>query len=128
MGAALVGFAALSAVDVSPAWAALGAAILVGAPRLARGQERPRTILREPHLGFCLFVLALSVIVAGTARHGLADATYVGSLATLLWRRRLPAALRPTGREFHTLGLVATPIVLVATVIAMWRSWLVVGR
>ncbi|MCW2602373.1 MAG: transporter, partial [Pseudonocardiales bacterium] len=187
-GAALVGFAALSAAGLSPAWAALAAALLLGVPRLLRRQERPLTVVRELHLGFCLFVLALGVIVAAAAHHGLADAadrllpsgsglqallgialvaavlsnavnnipatlilvpllagspihllamlvgvnvgpnaTYAGSLATLLWRKRLPPELRPRAREFHALGAVATPVVLVAAVVSLWASWRMLG-
>lgn len=187
-GGALVGFAALSAAGLSPAWAALAAALLLGVPRLLRGQEPPLRILRELHLGFCLFVLSLGIIVEAAARHGLADlvdsllpsgdgllallgiaaiaavlsnavnnipatlilvpllagsplhllamlvgvnigpnATYVGSLATLLWRKRLPPALRPSAREFHALGAVGTPVVLGATVVALWASWQLIG-
>jgi len=181
--AALIGFGALSALDRSPAWAALAASILLGAPRLIARRERVRTVVRELHLGFCLFVLSLGVIVAAAAQHGLADlvarllpdgdgllallgialvaallsnvannipatlilvpllagsplhllamllgvnigpnATYVGSLATVLWRRRLPPALRPTAGQFHALGLTA-PLVLLAAVAALWLSW-----
>ena len=181
--AALIGFGALSALDRSPAWAALAASILLGAPRLIARRERVRTVVRELHLGFCLFVLSLGVIVAAAAQHGLADlvarllpdgdgllallgialvaallsnvvnnipatlilvpllagsplhllamllgvnigpnATYVGSLATVLWRRRLPPALRPTAGQFHALGLT-TPLVLLAAVAALWLSW-----
>lgn len=49
------------------------------------------------------------------------NATYAGSLATLLWRRRLPAAERPRAREFHALGLLTAPILAVA-VVALWAS------
>ena len=49
--------------------------------------------------------------------------TYVGSLATLLWRRIMHAHDHeaPLG-EFTWLGLLATPIAIVAAVVALWGS------
>ena len=41
------------------------------------------------------------------------NATYAGSLATLLWRRLLPADDKPRAREFHLLGLLTVPVLLV---------------
>jgi arsenical pump membrane protein len=47
--------------------------------------------------------------------------TYVGSLATLLWRRVLVGAGEaPTVREFTGLGLLTVPVGLVAAVVALW--------
>jgi arsenical pump membrane protein len=48
------------------------------------------------------------------------NATYPGSLATLLWRRTLPATDRPRAIEFHTLGLVMTPVLLGAAAVTLW--------
>ena len=48
--------------------------------------------------------------------------TYPGSLATLLWRRSLPEADKPSAREFHALGLLATPVVIVLVVVALWLA------
>ena len=48
------------------------------------------------------------------------NATYPGSLATLLWRRTLPEADRPKAREFHALGLLITPVLLTAATAALW--------
>jgi arsenical pump membrane protein len=45
---------------------------------------------------------------------------YPGSLATLLWRRALPEALRPSLREFSLLGLVTVPVILLLGVTALW--------
>lgn len=46
--------------------------------------------------------------------------TYVGSLATLLWRRLLPESDRPSAKQFHLLGAMsALPMVVLATV-ALW--------
>ncbi|PKQ21994.1 MAG: arsenic transporter [Actinobacteria bacterium HGW-Actinobacteria-5] len=49
--------------------------------------------------------------------------TYVGSLATLLWRRIVHAHDHeaPLG-EFTLLGLLATPLAIVAAVVALWTS------
>jgi arsenical pump membrane protein len=47
--------------------------------------------------------------------------TYVGSLATLLWRRVMSAEGAPQGlRRFTVAGLVTTPAALVAGTVALW--------
>ena len=54
--------------------------------------------------------------------------TYVGSLATLLWRRvlrRRGAELPAT--EFLRLGAITVPPVLLAAIFALWVSLRVVG-
>nr|WP_300141245.1 SLC13 family permease [Propionicimonas sp.] len=49
--------------------------------------------------------------------------TYVGSLATLLWRRIVHAHDHETPlAEFTWLGLLATPVAIVAAVAALWCS------
>jgi arsenical pump membrane protein len=49
------------------------------------------------------------------------NATYVGSLATLLWRRVLAGrGLVPTLREFLRLGALTVPLSLLAGVLALW--------
>jgi arsenical pump membrane protein len=48
------------------------------------------------------------------------NASYPGSLATLLWRRNLPVADRPRAIEFHTLGLLSTPVILTAVTSVLW--------
>lgn len=54
--------------------------------------------------------------------------TYVGSLATLLWRRIVQAHDHETPiQEFTLLGLLATPIALVVGVVALWASLLIGG-
>jgi arsenical pump membrane protein len=55
------------------------------------------------------------------------NATYLGSLATLLWRRQLPDAAKPRPLEFHALGLFSVPLLLVLAATALWASWLAVG-
>lgn len=55
--------------------------------------------------------------------------TYVGSLATLLWRRvLLSQAQAPSVRTFTGLGLVTVPLTLVASVLALWVGLRVCGR
>ncbi|OXM67210.1 SLC13 family permease [Amycolatopsis vastitatis] len=46
------------------------------------------------------------------------NATYLGSLATLLWRRTLPE--HPSARTFHALGAITTPLCLAAATVALW--------
>ncbi|WP_433373790.1 SLC13 family permease [Actinoplanes sp. CA-142083] len=49
--------------------------------------------------------------------------TYVGSLATLLWRQILHARdAPPDGRDFLKLGAVSVPAALTAGVLALWLS------
>ncbi|HEY3467599.1 MAG TPA: SLC13 family permease [Amycolatopsis sp.] len=51
------------------------------------------------------------------------NASYLGSLATLLWRRTLPQ--HPSARTFHALGAATTPLSLAAATVALWvgLSW-----
>ncbi|HMQ36068.1 MAG TPA: ArsB/NhaD family transporter [Micropruina sp.] len=54
--------------------------------------------------------------------------TYVGSLATLLWRRIVHAHDHETpSQEFTLLGLLATPVAIVVGVLALWVSLLIGG-
>lgn len=55
------------------------------------------------------------------------NATYGGSLATLLWRRLLPDEARPDAREFHLLGVLTVPVLLVLGTVALWAGVSVVG-
>jgi arsenical pump membrane protein len=48
------------------------------------------------------------------------NATYPGSLATLLWRRMLPADDRPSAVQFHALGLLITPVLIGAAGLTLW--------
>ena len=54
--------------------------------------------------------------------------TYVGSLATLLWRRIAQAHDHETPiQEFTLLGLLSTPVAIVVGVLALWASLLMTG-
>jgi arsenical pump membrane protein len=54
--------------------------------------------------------------------------SYVGSLATLLWRRILAGrGMVPTLREFVRLGVLTVPVSLVASVLALWVGLLMAG-
>jgi arsenical pump membrane protein len=73
--------------------------------------------------------LALVPLVAGSPVAVLAvligvnlgpNASYPGSLATLLWRRSLPAADRPRAIEFHRLGLLTTPVLICSVTVLLW--------
>jgi arsenical pump membrane protein len=48
------------------------------------------------------------------------NATYAGSLATLLWRRNLPPEDQPSARHFHAVGLASTPIMIVIVTTVLW--------
>jgi arsenical pump membrane protein len=182
----VAGFVLTSSFGAAPAWAALGGCALLLVPRIVRGTVHWRRVLGEASPGFCLFVLALAVVVDATTRHGLGSAlrdavpassswlallgaaalaavlanvvnnlpatlalvplvaghpalvlavllgvnvgpnlAYPGSLATLLWRRQLSGEQRPHAREFHLLGALTVPVLLVAAVSALWAGSLV---
>ena len=48
------------------------------------------------------------------------NATYGGSLATLLWRRLLPAEERPKAGQFHLYGVLTVPVILAACTAGLW--------
>ncbi|WP_211241336.1 ArsB/NhaD family transporter [Pseudonocardia spinosispora] len=194
----LAGFGASGAIGVDPAWVAVAGAVVLAVPALVSRRVRVTELVSSASPLFCLFVLALGVVVAGVTSHGLGDTlaalipaapsllgllavaalaaalanlvnnlpatlallgalgpgthpglvlavllgvnigpnlTYVGSLATLLWRRVLAGLSgsdsSPSPREFVLLGLLTVPACLVAAVLALWfgltvgRGWLV---
>ncbi|GAA2447769.1 arsenic transporter [Streptomyces glaucus] len=186
----LAGFAVASPAGVAPAWAALGGAVVLGARALARRRTTLRELAGAASPLFCLFVLALGVVVQGVMAGGpgaglgrllpegdslpallgvaavaavLANVinnlpavlallplaapggpgpvlavligvnlgpnlTYVGSLATLLWRRVLHEhGARPDLGLFTRLGLVTVPAALVASTVALWGMLRVLG-
>ena len=186
----LVGFFVASLLHVSPAFAALGGAVMLAAPVLAGQRAKARGLARALDVPFLAFVMALGLVVKAVSLHGLSslvgrimpsqvslwsllavvalaavlanminnlpavllllpaaaaaghgavlavligvnagpNLTYVGSLATLLWRR----ALRRQGEdlptsEFLRLGAVTVPPVLLAATVALWASLKLVG-
>jgi arsenical pump membrane protein len=185
LGMTLAGFAVAGPLGVHPAWVALVGVIALG----VREREPAAKVLRSANLGFCLFVLALGIVVVAVSRSGFGaliervapgnaslaglalmavlaavlsnvvnnlpatlmllplasrspglvlaillganigpNLTYVGSLATLLWRRILHHRGDPpvTG-EFLRLGALTVPACLVAGVATLWLSLRVSG-
>jgi arsenical pump membrane protein len=73
--------------------------------------------------------LALTPIVVGHPLAVLAvllgvnigpNLTYIGSLATLLWRRLLPPEDRPRAWDFHLYGALSVPAILAVCTGALW--------
>jgi arsenical pump membrane protein len=183
--ATLAGFVVLSLLSISPAWAALGGAVVLAGRALRQRRTSPRALIGAAGPLFLLFVLALGVIVKGVLDNGLGDGlahllpdgaslpvllvvafvaavlanlvnnlpavlallpiaaaagggagpvlavligvnigpnlTYVGSLATVLWRRVLHEHdTDPDLGRFTRLGLLTVPASLVAATVALW--------
>jgi arsenical pump membrane protein len=179
----LVGFAMASFAGVNPAWAALAGALILGGRALGRRKTTVPALVSATSPLFCLFVLALGIVVKAVVDNGLNTAaahllphgeglpallviaalaavlanvinnlpailallpvvtssgpgavlaaligvnlgpnlTYVGSLATLLWRRILHE--HDTGADlgdFTRLGLLTVPATLLAATVALW--------
>jgi len=72
--ATLAGFIVTSFAGVSPAWAALGGAVLLAARGLARHETTAAGIVRAAAVPFLLFVLGLGLIVRALTDHGLGPA------------------------------------------------------
>ncbi len=70
----LIGFAVTSLAGVSPAWAALAGAVVLGIRGLARGRSTIAGIVRAGNVPFLAFVLCLGVVVEAVMVHGLGDA------------------------------------------------------
>ncbi len=122
----LVGFAVSGFVGVAPVWVAAAslAALLANVVN-----NLPATLVilgalgPTPHPGVVLAVL-LGVNIGP-------NLTYVGSLATLLWRRVLAGHdAAPTLSEFLRLGALTVPACLAAATLTLWlaltfgRGWL----
>jgi arsenical pump membrane protein len=186
VAATLAGFAAASPLGVAPVWVAAAGAAVLAVRALARREIGPAGVVVAAAPLFCLFVLALGVVVAAVGANGLAAAlagilpdaptltgllavagvaavlanlvnnlpatlvlltvlgtgahpglvlamllgvnigpnlTYVGSLATLLWRQVLTERGRPPVLcEFLALGAVTTPLTLAVSTGALWLS------
>ncbi|HEY2220428.1 SLC13 family permease [Actinomycetospora sp.] len=185
LGLTLVGFAVAAPLGVEPVWVAVAGAVVLAARSLGTDRTTPTNLVRAAAPLFCLFVLALGIVVAAVGAHGLGrvltdvvtplgtgllgllavaglaavlanvvnnlpatllllaafgpapatatvlamligvgvgpNLTYVGSLATLLWRRVMVAEdVAPSLRRFTVAGLVTTPAALVAGTVALW--------
>ena len=190
LGLTLAGFAVTSFAGINPAWAALAGALVLAVRALRRGRATVPELVSAAGPLFCLFVLALGIVVKAVVDNGLNSAaerllphgtglpallaiaglaavlanvinnlpailallpivaadgpgavlaaligvnvgpnlTYVGSLATLLWRR----ILRDHDTEaelgvFTRLGLLTVPACLVAATSAVWLMLRLVG-
>ncbi|CAL9655302.1 Arsenical pump membrane protein [Streptomyces sp. enrichment culture] len=69
----LAGFAVTSPFGVEPAWAALGGVVLLGGRALLRRRATVRELAGAASPLFCLFVLALGVVVQAVVAGGPAD-------------------------------------------------------
>jgi arsenical pump membrane protein len=191
LAATLVGFGVSSLVGIAPVWSAVAGVAALAAPALRAGRLRVVELVAAAAPLFCLFVLALGVVVAAVFGNGwdalvgsilpadpdlagllgtavlaavLANLVnnlpaallllavlgpaappglvlamligvnvgpnlgYVGSLATLLWRRVVTAAgPAPSFGEFARVGLLTVPPALVAGVLALWVALQVSG-
>ncbi|HET6736802.1 SLC13 family permease [Mycobacterium sp.] len=98
LAATLIGFAVTSLFEVSPAWAALAGAIVLGVRSLAQHRSTPAGILDAVNAPFLVFVLCLGVVVDALMRHGLDDVMRAvlptgSSLAALLGIAAMAAVL-----------------------------------
>ncbi|MFF3619638.1 SLC13 family permease [Streptomyces sp. NPDC002467] len=69
----LAGFALASFAGASPAWAALAGTAVLAVRALRRRETTARRIAASTAPAFCLFVLALGVVVGAVVDHGLGD-------------------------------------------------------
>jgi arsenical pump membrane protein len=67
----LLGFVGTSFVNLNPAWAALGGVLVLGTRALRDGRTTPVSLVRSANLPFCLFVLALGIVVEAVVENGL---------------------------------------------------------
>ncbi|MFI8877585.1 SLC13 family permease [Streptomyces sp. NPDC055243] len=188
LGLTLVGFVATSLVGLEPLWAALAGAVVLAGRALLRKRTTARRIVHAAGPLFCLFVLALGVVVKAVVDNGLGSGiewllpdgaslpallavaavaavlanlinnlpailallpavapagpgpvlaaligvnigpnlTYVGSLATLLWRRILhDHGTDADLRTFTVLGVLTVPATLAASTVALWAGLLI---
>lgn len=80
----------------------------------------PATLVLLPALAGRPEVVVLAMLLGVNIGPNL---TYTGSLATLLWRKVVRAdGAEPSTRAFYRVTLVAAPVALVASTIALWVS------
>lgn len=186
----LAGFVLVSLAGLNPAWAALAGALVLSVRALSRRHATVRGLAGAAGPLFCVFVLALGVVVKAVVDNGLGGAigrllphgsslpallavagvaavlanlinnlpavlalvplvstggagpvlaaligvnlgpnlTYVGALATLLWRRVLHERdEEPVLGDFTRLGLATVPATLVAATVALWVMLRAIG-
>ncbi|MFH8570187.1 SLC13 family permease [Streptomyces sp. NPDC017993] len=186
----LAGFVVSSFAGLNPAWAALAGALVLAVRALRRKETTATALVKAANPLFCVFVLALGVVVQAVVDNGLGEAvdrllpdgsslpallglaafaallanlinnlpavlallpfasqsgagpvlavligvnigpnlTYVGSLATLLWRRILHGhGAAPDLGSFTRLGLLTVPVTLAASTVALWAGLRVIG-
>ncbi|MEV7617368.1 SLC13 family permease [Streptomyces sp. NPDC089799] len=70
----LAGFAAASFAGASPAWAALAGTLVLAVRALPRRRTTAGRLAASAAPGFCLFVLALGIVVRAVVDHGLGTA------------------------------------------------------
>jgi arsenical pump membrane protein len=184
------GFAAGSLAGVEPVWAALAGTVVLAVRGLVRRRVTARGLVEAASPLFCVFVLALGVVVKAVVDHGLGGAlerllpqsagllallaiaaiaavlanlinnlpavlallpllaplgpgpvlagligvnlgpnlTYVGSLATLLWRRILQEHDHDAELgEFTRVGLITVPVTLLGATVALWAMLTITG-
>jgi arsenical pump membrane protein len=190
LGLTFAGFIAGSLVGIEPVWAALVGTVVLAVRGLVRRTVTVRGLIDSASLLFCLFVLALGVVVKAVVDHGLGDVlghllpqsaglpellaiagiaavlanlinnlpavlallpllaaagpgpvlagligvnlgpnlTYVGSLATLLWRRILQEHDHDAELgEFTRIGLITVPATLLGATVALWAMLTITG-
>ncbi|WP_158511312.1 ArsB/NhaD family transporter [Pseudonocardia dioxanivorans] len=189
LGLTLAGFAVSSTIGIEPVWVAAAGAVVLAVQALSDRRIDLAGVVRAIDPLFCLFVLALGIVVAAVGAHGLTDLlravvpaphgpdllallavagiaavlanvvnnlpatlvlldvvataapdartglvlavllgvnigpnlTFVGSLATLLWRQVLGGrGVRVGVGEFTRLGAVSVPLGLAAATCALW--------
>ncbi|ABM16107.1 MULTISPECIES: SLC13 family permease [Mycolicibacterium] len=74
LGLTLLGFAVTSLLGLSPAWAALAGALVLGVRALATRHTTVTRIAAAADVPFLIFVLCLGVVVAAVMRNGLESA------------------------------------------------------
>lgn len=74
LGLTLTGFVVTSVFDVSPSWAALAGAVVLGVRSLAQRRSTIGGIVRAVNVPFLAFVLCLGVVVDAVVHDGLGDA------------------------------------------------------
>jgi len=76
VGLTLVGFAVTSLLGLSPAWAALAGALVLGVRALATRRTTPVKIVAALDIPFLAFVLCLGVVVVAVTSNGLGSAMH----------------------------------------------------